>query len=211
MSFGPSQQVKQAEGNLGNISNTATGTMFPAAMAQGTNALNTGAGNVASGANFFNTLLQGNQANTVAALQPSIDQIRGGSTNALNAINTLMPRGGGRFGALFGQSFAPQSQIQNMFNQGRTAAAQALPGIGLQQQQLGANLFGLGNQALGIGTGASGQLGNIGLQQEQISNALASGLGSGLFKLGTTPLTGAGGGIIGAGLGKLGGLFGIGG
>ena len=142
MSFGPSTTTKTAENNLSGISNTAVNSQLPTEMASGSNLMGMGGANVQSGTNFLQTLLGGNAANTTAALQPSIDQIRGGTTNTLNAINTLTPRGGGRSGALFSQSFAPQSQIQNLFNQARTGAATALPQIGLQQTGQGANLVG---------------------------------------------------------------------
>src|ERR1700723_165337 len=200
MSFGASNTTKTAQNNLSGTSNAALNTLLPAETSQGTTALNTGAGNVASGTNFFNTLLQGNNANTAAALQPSINQIQGGVANNLNAINTLMPRGGGRSSALFGQSFAPQSQIQSLFNSGRTTAASALPQIGLQQQKLGSGLFGLGNQSLNAATGANSALANSGMQQQYFSNLLDQQIGQGLAGLLTTPYgggTGGSGGILG--------------
>jgi hypothetical protein len=183
MSFGPSATTKTAENQLGGISQQATNQQLPMFNAAGTTALDTGAGNINAGTNFFQTLLGGNAANTAAALQPSIDQIRQGTTGNLNAASTLMPRGGGRSAALFGQSFAPQAQIQNLFNSARTGAASALPQIGLGQQGIGTNLFGLGNQALQIGSNASGNMANVGQQQQQITNQLWQGLGSGLFNL----------------------------
>ena len=205
MSFGPSTTTKTAENNLSGISSTAVNSQLPTEMAAGSNLMGMGGANVQSGTNFLQTLLGGNAANTTAALQPSIDQIRGGTTNTLNAINTLTPRGGGRSGALFSQSFAPQSQIQSLFNNARTSAATALPQIGLQQTGQGANLFGLGNQALQVGTGASTGLGQMGLQQQQMNNQLAAGLGGGLFSLATTPLSG---GMSGGGKSLL-GLLGL--
>ena len=189
MSFGPSATTKTAENNLGGISqvaaqNNATDT------AQGSNLLNLGGSNVQSGTNYLNTILQGNNANTTATLQPSIDQIRGGVSNAITANNTLNPRSGGRAGTNYGLSFAPQSQIQNLFNTARTTAATTLPQIGLQQQGLGTNLFNIGNGALQAGTGASSNLGNIGLQQQQQTANAWQGLGQGIFGLATTPFGG---------------------
>jgi hypothetical protein len=183
MSFGPSNTTKTAENNIGGISNTLTNSSAPTENAAGGNLLALGGQTAQPGVNFMSTLLGGNQANTGAALQPSINQIDQGVQGVRNGITSLTPRGGGRAGALFGQSFAPQAQIQNLFNSTRTNAAQALPQIGLQQQGLGTNLFGLGNQAE---TGAGGLnlgLGGLGQQQQQISNALASALGSGLFNV----------------------------
>jgi hypothetical protein len=206
LSFGTNNTTKTAENNLGGVSNAALNTQFPQVTAAGTNLLNlggqgvnTGGQNVTAGTNFLNTVLGGNAANTAALLQPNIDQIRGSASNNLTAINTLTPRGGGRSSALFGQSFAPQQQINNLFNPMRTQAATALPqiglqqqGVGLQQQGLGTNLFGLGNQALSAATGANTSSGQMGLQQQQINNQLMSGLGAGLFGLLTTPFGGGG-------------------
>jgi hypothetical protein len=191
MSFGPTSTTKTAENNIGGISNTLTNTAAPAEYGAGQSLLNLGQQTTQPGVNFMSTLLGGNAANTGAALQPSVSQIDQGTSGVMRGINTLTPRGGGRYGALFGQSFAPQSQIQNLFNSARTNAANTLPGIGLQQQGAGINLFGLGNQAE---TGAGGLnlgLGGLGQQQQQISNAIISALGSG--GLGVASLFGKGG------------------
>lgn len=192
--FGANNTTKAAENNLAGTSNLALNTQFPQVTAQAQNLFNAGAPNVTSGTNFLNTILGGNQANTTALLQPSIDQIRGNTSGTLNAINTLMPRGGGRSSALFSQSFQPQAQIQNLFNNSRTSAATALPQIGLQQEGLGTNLFNTGNSALSAASGANSALGSQGLQTQQMSNQLAGGLGGGLFSLLTNPLSGGTGG-----------------
>jgi hypothetical protein len=211
MSFGTSNTTKNAQNIMGGTASNALNTEFPTLNTvasnlgtEGTNLLGLGGSNVNSGTGFFNTLLNGNAANTAATLAPSIAQIQGGTANNLSAINTLMPRGGGRYSALFGQSLAPQSQIQNLFNSGRTTAAQALPQIGLAQEGVGTGLLGLGNQAYGlanqdlnIANQSGSGLGNLGLSQEQINNALASGLGSGIVGM----LSGSpGGGSGGTGL-----------
>ena len=151
----------------------------------GNQLMQTGAGNVQSGANYFNTLLNGNQANTSALLQPSINQIGANNANTVSALSTLMPRGGGRSGTLFGASYAPAGQIQNLFNSARTSAAQTLPQIGLQQQGLGANLFGLGNQALGTGGAMDQGLLNYGMQNREFMNQLYGTVGSSLQGLGS--------------------------
>jgi hypothetical protein len=129
----------------------------------------------------------GNQANTTGLLQPNIDAIRRNSSNALTAINTLLPRGGGREGTNYSQSFAPVGDINNLFNQSRIAGATALPQIGLQQSGLGANLFGLGTQALNAAGNVNSTLGQFGQADTRRSDALFSGIGAGLFGLGTTP------------------------
>ncbi len=189
MSFGPTAGTSQAMSNLGGVSNTAN-TNSQTEIDQGSNLLNMGTPAVQSGTNFFNTLLNGNRMNTTAMLQPNIDQIRQGTQGQLQALNTLMPRGGGRSGTLFGASYAPQSQIQNLFNTSRTNAATALPQLGLQEQGVGANLFGIGNQPLNTSASASGQLGNLSQQQQQMTNQFWSQLGGGLFNLATTPFGG---------------------
>ncbi len=202
MSFGANNTTKAANNNLAGTSNLALNTQFPQVTAAGGNMLNLGNQNTAAGTNFFNTLANGNQAAQTSLLQPNIDQIRGDSANSLKALSTLMPRGGARSEALFSQALAPQQQIQNLFNPLRGQAAGALTQTGLQQSGQGANLFGLGNQALSAATGANSPLAQSGLQTQQMSNSLAGGLGGGLFNLLTTPLSG--GASI---LGSLGGLF----
>jgi len=197
MSFGPSGTTKTAENNLGGISSTAVNTLFPQVTTAGGNMLGQGAADVTSGTNFLNTLLNGNKANTTAMLQPSIDDIRKANTNTLGAISTLTPRGGGRSSALFGQSFSPTQQIQNLFNTGRTAAATSLPQIGLGQEGVGTNLFNIGTGALNAGTGASSNLGSMGLQSQQISNSLFSGLGSGIMGLLGMPVDSSGTSLFG--------------
>lgn len=227
MSFGANNTTKAATNNLGGVSNLATNNLFPAVTGAGSDSLKAGTGTIEAGKNlvaggaataqpgidFFKTILAGNRGNTTATLQPNIDQIREGSTGSINAINTLMPRGGGRSAALTTQSFAPQKQIQDLFNTSRTTAATALPQIGLQQQQLGlgqqgvgvsqqgvgANLFNIGQGALGTAGGVNSNLAEIGQKQQQISNSLFSGLGQGLFGILTTPFGGgsAANGLLG--------------
>ena len=202
MSFGPSNTTKTAQNNLAGVSNVALNEQYPAVTAAGSNLLNLGNQNTQAGTNFLSTLLQGNAANTTAALAPNIAQTQGNNTNLLNAINTLTPRGGGRSSALFSQSLAPSNQITNLFNSGRTTAAQALPQIGAGQTGAGTNLFGIGTNTLGAATGANSSLQQGGLQQQQISNNLASGVGAGLLSILGLPLSG--------GTSVLGKLFGMG-
>jgi hypothetical protein len=199
MSFGANNTTKTAQNNLSGTSNLALNNLFPAVTGAGSSELSTGGTNVASGTNFLNTVLGGNQANTTAALAPSIGQIQQGTSNNLNAINTLTPRGGGRSGALFSQSFQPQGQIQSLFNNARMGAATALPQIGLQQQQLGTNLFGIGSNALSAANGANSALSSSGLSAQQLAMQQLAGLGGGLFSLATTPFGGgtAANGLLG--------------
>lgn len=199
MSFGPSNTTKTAENNLGGVSSTSLNQQFPMLNTQGSSLFNLGSQNVQSGTNFFNSVLNGNQANALTTLGPDIERIKQAHANTMTAINTLMPRGGGRFGASFGESLAPTSQIQSLFNGIRPAAATALPQIGLQQGAQGANLFGLANQSLGTAGSVNTSLADIGQRQQQINNSLFAGLGQGLFSLATTPFGGgsAANGLLG--------------
>lgn len=220
MSFGPSNTSKIANNNLAGISSQATNTAFPLDISTGKSLIGTGQGllnqggqSLNSGTNFFNTLLNGNQANTTALLQPNIDQIRNANQNSIQSLSTLMPRGGGRSGTLFGASYAPNAQIQSLFNGARSGAAGQLgqlglgqEGIGLGATGLGTNLFNTANSALGVGAGASGTLGNQALAQKQMSDQELAALGQAIFGLATTPFGGGSGasGLLGL-LPKLGG------
>lgn len=193
--------------DIGGAFNTAVNQQLPMFNRMGGGLFNTGMQTTQPGVSFLNTVLQGNQPNTAALLAPNIADITGTQQANLRAINTLMPRGGGRYGSLFGQSLQPQAQIQNLFNPIRATAATALPQIGLQQTGQGINLLGQGNQALQTGAGAANALTQAGQRQQEMTNNLIAGLGQGLFGLATLPL-GGGGGLLGT---TLGGLFGGGG
>jgi hypothetical protein len=201
MSFGPSNTAKAASNNLAGISDTALNKQLPMFNAYGSDALNTGQQNTASGTNFFNTLLNGNQADTTALLQPDINRIKQANQQSLTASSTLMPRGGGRAGSLFSSTYAPNAQIQSLFNGARGSAAQPLINAGLQQQGIGTNLFGLGNQALNTATGANKDQLDYQLAQQKLTNSMWSSLGSGILGLATMPIGGS------SLLGGLGGLF----
>lgn len=153
--------------------NVATG-----AMRGGVPMLGQGAGNLQSGANFFNTILSGNAANTAALLAPQLNDIRNRTQATLQSTNTLMPRGGGRFATNYSTPFAANQQIGNFFNQARTAAPGILANIGGTQGQLGTtnaqNLF------------------SDAMQQRQLwNNMLGSTIGAGL-SLAATPFGSSG-------------------
>lgn len=181
MSFGPTSQTQSAFNTLG--------TNAGAASAAAPGLLKLGTGNTEAGANLFQTLLNGNQAATTAALQPNINATNAGIQQQLQAVNTLTPRGAGRSGTNYALPFAGQQQIQNLFNTGRTTAAQALPQIGAGQTSAGTNLFGVGNSA-------AGTLGQLGQTQQQITNQLITSLGAGLAGLATTPVKAFTGGLF---------------
>jgi len=193
VSFGPTNTAKTASNNLAGVANTATDASS-AEMGTANKLVNAGQPNISSGTNFFNTLLNGNQADTTALLQPNINQIKAANQNALQSSSTLLPRGGGRAGSLFSSTYAPSAQIQSLFNTTRSNAAQPLIAAGLQQQGLGTNLFSTANQPLNTAVGANNDQLQNQIDQQRLTNQLWSGLGSGLFNLATLPLTGPGGG-----------------
>lgn len=171
--------------------NAATG----AQQANGVPMLSQGASNLQSGANFFSTVLNGNQANTRAMLQPDINRINESLQGALQGASTLMPRGGGRYATLFQQPFAAQQQIGNLFNQARSGAAGGLAGIGSTQGQLGT-------------TNAQNLFQNAFQQRQYLNNMIGSTIGAGL-SLATMPF--GGGSATGGLLGMIGGKGGGGG
>ena len=152
-------------------------------------AIGQGLGNIQSGANFFNTLLSGNRANTMSLLQPDINRIQQMNQGALQGASTLMPRGGGRFATLFNQPFQTNRALTDLFGGLRGQAASALPGIGAQQAQIGT-------------TNAQNLFNNAFQQRQYGNNMIGSLIGSGLG-LATLPFSGAPGGLLGKGLGKL--------
>ncbi len=202
MSFGPSQAIKNNQNSQAGITNQAN-VNSGALNNLGGGQLATGAGNVASGSNWFNTILNGNQANTASLLAPSLNADRAQTQSALQSASTLMPRGGGRSATLFNLNMQPTTSIQDMFNNARTTAAQALPQIGLQQQGIGTNLFGLGNQALNTASGSNQALSQSLWNTQNRLDSLVSGLMKGILGLATLPF---GGGTT-AGAGELGGSF----
>lgn len=189
MSFGPTQSVKNDQNQLGGITQSANANSANLNNL-GSTALSSGSGNTSAGTNWFNTILNGNQANTSALLAPTVNADRTQNQAALQSASTLMPRGGGRSGTLFQSNLQPTASLQNLFNNGQVTAAQTLPQIGLAQQGIGTNLFGAGNSALNTAANATGTNLNSSLQEQQMSNQLAAGLAGGLFSLATTPFGG---------------------
>lgn len=191
MSFGSSQAVKNSTNTQAGLVQNATANSG-AQIASGNTNLNAGTGNINSGTGFLNTVLNGNQANTSALLQPNIDQIRGANQQQLQALSTLSPRGGGRSGTLFNASYAPNQQIQSLFGNARTTAATALPQIGLAQQGIGTNLIGAGNNALNTATAGANYGAQDQLAIQQRSDNLVGGIGKTLMGLALAPVTGGG-------------------
>jgi hypothetical protein len=196
MSFGPSKQTSQAQTNLAAISPVAMANS-QAELAAGRKELAAGDAPIATGTSWLNTILHGNAAETGSLLAPQVESIRRTGQNNLQAASTLTPRGGGRSAALFGQTFSPAAQIQNLFNTTRAGAANALPQIGLAQKGLGANLFSIGNQPLNTAVQTNTSAAEIAQRQQQMTNSFWSSLGAGVIGLGTAPLTGGGGTLFG--------------
>lgn len=199
-SFGPSAQTQQAESGLASVVPQAQAASATDTSA-GKGLLDLGSQNTNAGANYFNALLNGNQANTTALLQPNIDQIRAAQGNALNTASTLMPRGGGRSGTLFSAPFAANQQIQNLFNGVRSGAAGNLASIGSGQTGVGAGLLGQANAPLNTQVSANSNLADVAQRQQQMTQSFWSNLGGGLFGLATTPF--GGGAAMNGLLGKL--------
>ncbi len=206
MSFGGGTDYNRGINNLGGSSNLALNSLFPAAFGGGERQLNTGTNNTTAGGNFFNTILNGNRANTTAMLAPNIQQIQGAQQGALQGASTLMPRGGGRSGTLFNLPFQGNQAIQSLYSGARSGAGSTLANLGLGQGGLGANLFGAATGGLNSANNANQAMAGLGLQQKQMSNETAAGLGNGLFNLLTFPFGGSG--MTGTAIGGLRSLFG---
>ncbi len=205
MSFGGGTDYNRGINNLGGSSNLALNSLFPAAFGGGNRELQSGTNNTTAGGNFFNTILNGNRANTTAMLAPNIQQIQGAQQGALQGASTLMPRGGGRSGTLFNLPFQGNQAIQSLYSGARSGAGSTLANLGLGQGGLGANLFGQATGGLNSANDANSHMANLGLQQKQMSNQMAAGLANGIFGLATMPF--GGGAMSGTALGALGNLF----
>jgi len=185
------QNTASGIGNLGIEAQKQLAGMGTDVYGRGTNLFGTGAGNTAAGTDYLRTILRGNAADTAAAMAPDVNRIRAANQNAVQSISTIMPRGAGREGTLFSASYAPTSQIQNLFNTTRMQAAPALAAVGMQQQglannlfQTGGGLYGVGNQALNTGLNAQDALLKYGLSNRQLMNLLYGQAGSALTSLG---------------------------
>lgn len=181
MSFGGGTDYNRGINNLGGSSNLALNSLFPAAFGGGNRQLQAGTNNTTAGGNFFNTLLNGNRANTTAMLAPDINRIQGAQQGALQGASTLMPRGGGRSGTLFNLPFMGNQQIQSLFGGARGGAGSTLANLGLGQGGLGANLFQTGVGGLNSANQANQAMIEAALGMKKRSDSLASGIGSGLM------------------------------
>lgn len=179
MAFGRSTQAQQAEGANMSIAGTATQNS-KTAQDSGVGALSTGTQQVQSGANFFNTVANGNRENSTAMLAPDINRLRDSNTQALQAASTLMPRGGGRTASLFGRPLATNDAVNSLYTGVRSGASSQLAQIGQGQQSLGANLFGIANSGLNTaGNINSSNLNYERQRQADINNAAIGYAGAG--------------------------------
>lgn len=121
-------------------------------------ASNTGFGQVGKAAedfatpeNYYRSILSGNTADTTQALAPQIQAIQDRLNEALKTSSTLDPRGGGRASTLFSLPNQANTQITNLYNTARPAAAASLTDIGSREGSLGTGLISAGNSATGQG------------------------------------------------------------
>jgi hypothetical protein len=196
MSFGPNQTTKDATSQLGTINTTAQNNAATQT-AQGSQAVDAGKQDTMAGTNWLHTILNGNRTNTASLFAPDISRMRDANQQSLDAASTLMPRGGGRSGTLFGATVAPHMMMQTLFNGARTNAATALPQIGLQQQGIGTGLYTAGNGALNTGMNTNANLASIGQRQQEIANAAWSSIGQGIAGIATTPFGSSGKSLLG--------------
>jgi hypothetical protein len=188
MSFGGGTDYNRGINNLGGSSNLALNSLFPAAFGGGQQNLQMGQQNTGQAGNYFNTLLNGNRANTTAMLQPDINRIQGAQQGTLQSASTLMPRGGGRSGTLFQLPFQGNQQIQSLFSGARSGAAGQLGQLGLGQGGLGANLFGQATGGLNSANTANDSLVKAALEKQKQSQGIAGGLGQGVGQLASMAL-----------------------
>lgn len=142
-----------------------------------------GAGNLQGGAGYFQTLLNGNRANTTQLLAPQIQQTQQQFQRALQTGSQLDPRGGGRAATLFNLPSQASSSLLGAYDTIRPQAAQQLAQIGQAQGQLGAQATGLGNQAFGLANqGAGGGLQNQ-LAVNQATQQAGAGIAGGISNI----------------------------
>lgn len=190
MSFKPSQTQQNAQQQQLALSKQAI-DQSGKAMETGQGLLNLGGKTVTPATNFFSILGGGNTAAIQSALRPNIDRARQAQQSTLQNISTMLPRGGGRSGALFDASYAPSRDIGQSFDSARMSAFPALAQIGQQQQSMAPGFFGLANQGLGVGGQMQSDVVGQEQRQQQMKNQFWSQLGSGLFGIATLPFGGS--------------------
>lgn len=148
--------MKTSEGNLNNVFNYGMNT--------GQGLESAGASGVGAAQSYWNKLLSGNRQAQLAAAAPQINS----ATQTADAAKRQMAtsgtaRGGGTAGANQQANDKLQAQISN-------ALFGVVPQAAQGAAQTGGTLLSAANNLLGLGENATATEGNIGLNQEKISN-----------------------------------------
>jgi len=94
---------------------------------------------------YFQSILNGDRANTTQTLAPQIADIQQRLNTALTTGSTLNARGGGRASTLAGLPSQATTQINNLYDTARPAAATSLTDIGSREGSLAGSLMGGSN------------------------------------------------------------------
>jgi hypothetical protein len=129
---------------------------------QGQNTFTQGQNTAAPGLQLLTQLAKGDQGDVSQAAQPEIDSITQQFDQIRNMISQ-QPRGGGKTTALAEAPFQKAGAIARTEGDMRAGSAQALAGLGLQQQ--------------GLGIGLEDTSANIGLQKQGLDYGQPSTLG----------------------------------
>jgi hypothetical protein len=167
-------------------------------MPQGTGLMTNAAQAMNPVLNYYGSLLSGDRGAMTQLLAPQINQLNQAYQAQLGAQNQLMPRGGGRAGMLGQMPFMQTQNLLNLFQNVRSGAAQGMGQAAGQLGQLGANLIGGANQALGAATSAGRDLLYYQIQQQAANRGLGSSIGGIAQQIA--------GGLLGGGGNPMGGI-----
>lgn len=151
----------------------------------GQNLLTQGTGQVGQALSYWGPILSGNRAEMSAALAPEINTINSGYNQQRQQLDTFAPRGGGRANLMQQLPFNQTRDISTLFSGLRPQAANAVAGIGENQQSTGSNMLAQAVQAV---------LQKMGLNVQQSGQAMA--LGGAL----AGPFATLGSNVLGAGI-----------
>ena len=133
--------------------------------------------------NYFQSILNGDRANTTQTLAPQIAQIQQMLNQRLAAGSTLNARGGGRASSLFDAPSTATTAINNLYDTARPAAATALSDIATRQGALGSSLLGNAGQFYGNANTANSLGLNNQLDANKLSFDQSKATGSGLSNI----------------------------
>ena len=105
---------------------------------------------------YFQSILGGDRANTTQTLAPQIAQIQQALQQALTTGSTLNARGGGRASTLASLPSTATTQINNLYDTARPAAATSLADIGSRIGSLGSSTLGTAPSFLSGSNSATG-------------------------------------------------------